>query len=614
MVRALLLCGVSSVASEHDQSRPGESPRPRDAPGIRTASWGPWLVVGCYVLGAFALTWRLWADPAGRMVAGNPGDINLFAWFMRYTATALSHGHLPALTTTGLNAPQGINLMWNTSELLPAAILAPVTLLAGPQASLTIMLTAGFAASAASLFFVLRRWEASLSAAAIGGAVYGFSPALLISGVGHFQLQFAVLPPLMISAVLRLATGRGNAVRTGLWLGLLVAAQVFIGEELLVDAAVAAVVMVVVLAVSHPRAAVAAVRERVLAIAAGLGSAVAVTLVICGYPLWVQFRGPLSEHGSPWAVLSFHSYLYAFWTPSSALLFHTGSSAAAAAAYPEPLPEYLAYLGWPLLAAAAVAAVCFWRDPKVRLAAVTLVLLEWFSLGAVGGTVHGIRYPAGVLPWHYLQHLPVLSDVLPDRFAILADGVAGVLLAFALDRARRVAPGTERGRLTGILATLVAVLVVLPLVPRPYAASAVGSAPAGWQAAFARLRLASDDHVLVVPDERYGLRWQAETGEPVSMVGGGDFIEPGPGGQATSYIYNRLGTAAYLARLWQGSPAGRAPSQAEVRKDLAYWKLAAIVTATGRDSRLARYLTSEFGPPTVQVGDVLAWRLPQPQP
>ena len=375
---------------------------------IAAASLGPWLVVAFYVLGAFALTWRLWADPAGRMVTGNAGDITLFAWFMRYTATALSHGHLPALTTTGLNAPQGINLMWNTSVLLPAAILAPVTLLAGPQASLTVMLTAGFAGSATSLFFVLRRWEASLSAAGLGGAVYGFSPALITAGVGHFQLQFAVLPPLIIDAVLRLATGRGNAVRTGLWLGLLAAAQLFIGEELLVDAAVTAVVMVAVLAVSHPRAAMAAVRERVLSIAAALGSAAAVALVLCGYPLWVQFRGPLSEHGSPWVVPTFHSYLYSFVTPSSSLLFHTTSSAAAAAAYPEPPPEYLGYLGWPLLAVAVLAAVCFWRDPKVRLAAVTLMLLEWFSLGAVGGRVHGIRYPAAVLPWHYLQHLPVL--------------------------------------------------------------------------------------------------------------------------------------------------------------------------------------------------------------
>jgi hypothetical protein len=38
--------------------------------------------------------------------------------------------------------------MWNTSELLPGLVLAPVTLLASPQTSLTIMLTAGFAGSA----------------------------------------------------------------------------------------------------------------------------------------------------------------------------------------------------------------------------------------------------------------------------------------------------------------------------------------------------------------------------------------------------------------------------------------------------------------------------------
>ena len=34
--------------------------------------------------------------------------------------------------------------------------------------------------------------------AGLGGAVYGFSPALLQSAIGHYNLQFAVLPPLII--------------------------------------------------------------------------------------------------------------------------------------------------------------------------------------------------------------------------------------------------------------------------------------------------------------------------------------------------------------------------------------------------------------------------------
>jgi dTDP-glucose 4,6-dehydratase len=597
---------VSSVRSQYGQSLPGESARSAAAPGARTASWGPWLVVGCYLLCAFALTWRLWVDPAGRLVAGNAGDVNLFAWFMRYSATAVSHGRLPGLVTTGLNAPQGINLMWNTSILLPGVLLAPVTLLAGPQTSLTILLTAGFAGSAISLFAVLRRWDASLTAAALGGAVYGFSPALIAAGMGHFQLQVAVLPPLIIDAVLRIVTGRGRAVRNGVWLGLLTAAQLFIGEELLVDTAVAAVVMVVVLAGGHPGAAIKAVKERTRAIAAGLGTAALVAALTCGYALWVQFRGPLASHGSPWQVPEFHSYPYAFVTPSGALLFHTTSSAAMAAAYPEPLPEYLAYLGWPLLIAAVVATVCFWRDPKVRLTAVTCAVLELFSLGAVGGTFAGIGYSGSVLPWHWLAHLPVLADVLPDRFSILADGAAAALLAFALDRARRLAPR----RVIGIAATALAVLVVLPLVPRPLPAAAVSPVPAGWQATLARLRLASGAHVLVVPDVQLNMRWQAETGVPGSIVGGGDFVEPNATGHAISYVYYRRATARYLTALWQGTPAGPPPSQGQIREDLAYWQLAAIVTVTSRDSRLCRFLTKEFGLPAVQVDNVMAWRLP----
>ena len=138
--------------------------------------------MGCYLLAAYALTWRLWADPGARMVSGNPGDVNLLAWFMRYSATAVSHGRLPALVTTGLNAPQGINLMWNASMLLPGILLAPVTLLAGPWASLNLLLTLGFAGSAASLFWVLRWWGASITAAAVGGAGVRVLP-----GAGHRQ-------------------------------------------------------------------------------------------------------------------------------------------------------------------------------------------------------------------------------------------------------------------------------------------------------------------------------------------------------------------------------------------------------------------------------------------
>jgi hypothetical protein len=603
---------VSLVAPAVESARAAEPSRE----SARTLT--PWLIGCCYVLGAVAVTARLWADPATRAQIGDMQDVNLFAWFMHYEATAIAHGRLPALTTAALNPPRGVSLMWNTSLLLPGVLLAPVTLLAGPQVTLTLVLTLGFAGSAASLFLVLRRWGASLTAAAIGGAVYGFSPALLNSGIGHYHLQIAVLPPLIIDALLRIVTGRGGALRTGAWLGLLASAQLFTGEELLSDTAVAGLALLLVLVASQPR--LVSVRARHAA--AGVLTGAAVMLLICGHALWEQFRGPLTERYTP-RFTHYTSFLSAhpsvFVTPPGDLLFHTPASAAAAASYPGHMTEYLAYLGWPLLVLLVAAAIRYWRHPPVRVMAVTFAVLELLSLGG------SYRVAGPFLPWHWLQGLPVFAELIPDRLAILADGAAAAALAFALDRAQQEARAADwrqeprggrggRGHREHLahLATAVAVLAVLPLIPLPYAVAAPTPVPAGWQAAFARLRLAPGTRVLVVPipDNHFSqpMRWQAETGEPASMVGG-FFLGPNGSGQ-TKVSPGPAGTAAqYLDPLWTGKTPAAHQSLAQLRADVTYWHPAAVIDVLHRRSRLAPLLSALFGRPSLKIGHLLAWRL-----
>ncbi len=572
----------------------GEGPR-----GGRAAS----LILACYLLAAVAVTWRLWADPASHTVAGNPNDADLFAWFLRYDATAVAHGRLPALVTAAMNAPQGINAMWNTSLLLPGVLLTPVTLLLGPQTSLTVLATLGFAGSAASLFIVLRRWGVSASPAALAGAVYGFSPALLQAGIGHYNLQFAVLPPLIVDAVLRLCVRSRAPVRDGAWLGLLATAQLFTGEELLLLTAIAGLLLLAALALGHPRA----VPARFAVAAAGLGVAAAVTLLLAGYALWVQFFGPLTQHGSAFTPDFFKNDLTGFVTPSGYLLFHTAASAAAAASYQGGAPEYLAYLGWPLVGVLALAALTCWRQPAVRAAAVALAALVLLSLGGhplVGGIVQ-----AGVtLPWHWLEGVPVIGTALPNRLSIVADGVAAALLGFALNRARAWrAPARWAGRAAGA----VAVLACLPLIPLPLPAAVAAPVPAGWSAAFTALRLPAAARVLVVPVPTptltAPLRWQADTGEPGSLIGG-YFIGPAWNGQAYVEGNGVAATAQYLDALWSGGPPGPAPARSQVRSDLDNWDPAAVVAVTSPDSRLAHYLDGLFGPAAIRSGNVLAWR------
>jgi hypothetical protein len=550
----------------------------------------PLAAVYC-LLGALAVTMWLWRDPASRMVAGNPYDTDQFAWYFRYSATAIAHFRLPALTTDGMNAPQGINVMWNTFMLLPGVLLAPVTLLAGPQASLTVMMTAGFAGSALAMFAVLRRWGASVPAAALGSGVYGFSPALIQSSLGHYDLQFAVLPPLITDAALCLAAGRRPgrraAARCGAWLGLLVAAQVFIAEELLFDTAVAVIIMAAVTLASRPRAIAAQARD----VATGLASSAGVTAAIAGYPMWVQFFGPLRQPGSPFPPDFYKNDLAGFVQPSSFLLLHTASSAAFAGAFQGGLPEYLAYLGWPAVAALVMVTARFWRLLPVRAAAVTFAVLTVFSLGGTllaGGHEHeGIK-----LPWYWLQTLPIAGSVLPDRFSI------------------------------------VAAAAVIPLVPAPLPAAPTARVPAGWTAAFTALRLPASAHVLVVPipvsTYTEPLRWVADTGQPASIVGGYYMGRTWAGLAATDG--NGLSSEAmYLNQLWAESahvsvatvatlPVNQIyPDAPQMRAQFAGWKLSAVIAVTSPRSALGRYLTGLLGQPTVKAGQVLGWRLGRTQ-
>jgi hypothetical protein len=454
--------------------------------------------------------------------------------------------------------------------------------------------------------------------------------------------------------VLRLATGHtharrggdrggrppGQTLRGGLWLGLLVTAQLFISEEILFGTGLAAVLLLAVMAASRPRD----VAGRVRTLAGGLVIAVGVLAVLACYPLWVQFFGPLQQHGSPFSTDFFKNDLSGFVVPSSFMLFHTAGSAAEALRYQGQLPEYLGYLGWPLIAVLAVGTIRFWRRLPVRACAVAWAVLEVFSLG---GTLlaSGHEHAWLKLPWYWLQSLPVLSAALPDRFSIVADGAAAALLACCADAAipvlasfaARRRPRLARLALGGRPAAVVlacAALAVLPIVPRPLPAVAAISVPPGWSAAFAALDLPASATVLPVPVPMSTftepLRWQADTGQPGTLVGG-YFMGPTGNGHAATDGSGLSQAGRYLNILWSqslaglpvaltgGVPASAHPgspkyvrigrvSDATMRAQIAAWHVTAVVAVTVRNSALADYLTTLLGPPAVVAGDVMAWR------
>jgi hypothetical protein len=571
----------------------------------------------CYLILSFYVTFRLWLDPAGLRQVGDPQDVNQATWFVRYAANAVEHFRLPALSTHTMNAPGTVNLMWNTPFLLAGVLAAPVTILLGPQVALTAILTVAFFTSAAAMFYVLRHWNVSVLAAALAGGLYGFSPALVNSGIGHYALVIGALPPLMLDRLLRIVARQGSAARNGAWLGLFAAAQLFIGEEGLVDTAIAGGIGLIVLAACRPQE----IRSRIKPLLGGLCTAAGLALLLCVRALWVQFHGIKTSGAAATVVINYNGHTtnlgtlpYAFINPAGTALLHLPVTGRIADSYPQPIPEYLAYLGVPMIILLLVAVVYFWQNLTIRVAGITCLVLEWLAMGATPMIKnHMLDLPGWLLPWNLLQHLPVIGGMVPDRLCIPADAMAAVVLAVALDKARSgtVAPFSHWRRGAAI-ATGFAVVALLPLIPSPYGTVTNTPLPSGWQATFADLHLPASSRVLIVPFPYSGtsqvMVWQGDSNEPRTMIGG-DFIAPDQSPHLSRAGRSALtNTTIYMDDLYAGTPDGR-PTAAEVSHDMATMKPQAVVAAVTPGSRLGQYLTGLFGPPTTDHGRVMGWRL-----
>jgi hypothetical protein len=103
-----------------------------------------------YTVLAVLLFGRTWAHP-GTAWIGYDDDPHLFIWYLGWTPHQAAALHSP-LFTTAVQAPGGVNLMWNTAVVAPALVLWPVTAAFGPIASYNVLVTAAVALSARCAF------------------------------------------------------------------------------------------------------------------------------------------------------------------------------------------------------------------------------------------------------------------------------------------------------------------------------------------------------------------------------------------------------------------------------------------------------------------------------
>lgn len=555
-----------------------------------------------FLLMATALYSGRFFDPAHRYLPDSLRDQNQWEWFFAVTADNVAHLRNPLFTDLQ-GFPDGVNLMANTVMLGLSVPLTPLTLLAGPAVTLSLVMTLGLAATAGAWYWLIVKYAVRRRVPAfLGASLAAFAPPMVSHANAHPNFVVLFTIPLVVDRALRLCRGPGTrVVRDGIVLGLLAAYQIFLGEEPLLLAAMGMTLFAAVYAVLRRDVARAAWRP----LARGLLIAASVCLPLVVYPLVWQFAGPQSytdiEHNphsynSPLALLAFaeRSWL-------------AGDAATARALSFNPT-EQNAFYGWPLVLLAFAIVVRLWERALVKALAFTAVAAAFLSLGRefripLTGTV----LPG---PWTLLADKPLLDSVIESRIAMICAPVLGLLLALGMDRL--MATGTRSTRYVGLLGVG---LALLPVIPAPLRTVDRVDVPAfvadGTWASYVR-----DGETLVpvpLPDagDAEALHWQTTAGLAFKLPGG---YFNGPYGEERIGIYGAEPRfTSHLLRDVRNSgdvPPVNDSWRDQARVDLAYWKAGALVLAPQPNDRALRETVEKLvGRPGKWVAGVWVWDL-----
>ncbi|MFG1888283.1 hypothetical protein ACGFIR_10500 [Micromonospora sp. NPDC049051] len=576
------------------------------------------LAIGAYVLLGVFVCLNYWVDVQNRVSSHLPTDHSWFEWLFSHGAYSVRHLENP-LFTERQNAPDGVNMMANTSLLGVTLPLAPLTMLLGPQVMYALYLGGALAATAGTSYWMLsRHLVRSRAAAFVGGAFLGFAPGIVHHANGQPNFVSNFLLPLIVVRVLRLGEP-GRRRRNGIVLGLLVAYQIFINEEMLLLTALACLVVVVAYAIMRPA------RTRAVAgsFAAALGVGGGLALLLTAYPIWFQFNGPQSYRGLQGGV--FHS-----WGEDLAAFVTFARDTVAGDEAVEKtigLTEQNTWFGWPLVLLSVVALVLLVR--RSLTARILAVLVVVFTVASIGPKVrlNGVETETDG-PWAYISDdLPLVEMMMPTRLALVVAAALGVLLALAWDAvagngrppvpAPRAGDGTStaagpRLRWLRPVGYAAVALAVLPLFPRPLPAQPVDPPPhfitaGGWRP------YVPDGRTLVpvpIPSNVHGLptlRWSALT-QHEFPIPGGYFIGPNERGEGVFGAPNRpTSTLIYSTMDKDAVPALTEENRRQAVEDLRFWRASVVVLgAHPREAVLRELMTALIGPPQ-RVDDVWLW-------
>ena len=183
------------------------------------------------------------------------------------------------------------------------------------------------------------------------------------------------------------------------------------------------------------------------------GLRLALGVVLLAWPVWYALRGPASLSGLVWPNVGViggfipSSFVTTGYPPRSNVFLRLGGYEGA------PLASS-AYLGWSFLVVMVAGLAAFWRDRRLWFFGFALVVCAACSLGERRGQWE----PA----WIFTR-IPVIENVIEQRFMAVGFLAAAVILAVVLERGHAARVPAWRGAL-GALAVAAVALVPMGII------------------------------------------------------------------------------------------------------------------------------------------------------
>jgi hypothetical protein len=358
-----------------------------------------------------------------------------------------------------------------------------------------------------------------------------------------------------------------------------------------------------------------------------VGIALAISLALLAYPVWMLLAGPQHAKGPTYALTNaYRNDLFSFFVPG--LLQDTSLG------FPEHVTRRLAgystssetggYIGIPLLLLSGFLAWRSRRSSRMQLSLFLAVVAAVLTLGPwlmVNGEVTTFE-----LPFWAIGHLPLVDNILPARFNLVVAAFLAAVVAFGLDDFRkaaaeeRVGDGAgsraRRRRWSALLAAVVLVTLAVTHLPKwPYPSTEAAALPESIVRAIPRGSPVTMTYPYSTAQVVSPMVWQAMNDFPFRMFGGYVYVRDAEGRGTIlqprmepedfqQFLTAQMG-ADYLGPKIPLSPSLVQSAKRWARK----YDMRAIILdrSTSGSGPVIKLFTQAFGPPTVDADGFMLW-------